>query len=437
MADSGSKSAPPRGNLPPLQLHVPEPRFRPGDTVDYSHIDIPPAGAQPRPDETCPASETKPLCVDLIRVLDEDHRAVGPWDPKLDAETLRRMLRTMALTRAFDDRLYRSQRQGKTSFYMKCTGEEATSVASAYALDRQDMVFPSYRQQGVLIARDYPLLEMVNQIYSNRADKLKGRQLPIMYSARDYGFFTISGNLATQFPQAVGWAMASAIKGDTRIATAFIGEGSSAEGDFHAAMTFATVYNAPVVLNVVNNQWAISSFSGFAGAERATFAARAEGYGIAGLRVDGNDALAVYAATRWAADRARANAGPTLIEHFTYRAEGHSTSDDPSAYRSAQERQEWPLGDPIARLMHHLIALGEWSEDQQAAMDRELAEQVKAATKEAEKNGILGHGLHHPFHTMFEDVFEELPWHLEEQAEQAIRERRTKWPEWKEDGETR
>ncbi|WP_288485531.1 3-methyl-2-oxobutanoate dehydrogenase (2-methylpropanoyl-transferring) subunit alpha [uncultured Novosphingobium sp.] len=437
MADSGSKSAPPRGNLPPLQLHVPEPRFRPGDTVDYSHIDIPPAGAQPRPDETCPASETKPLCVDLIRVLDEDHRAVGPWDPKLDAETLRRMLRTMALTRAFDDRLYRSQRQGKTSFYMKCTGEEATSVASAYALDRQDMVFPSYRQQGVLIARDYPLLEMVNQIYSNRADKLKGRQLPIMYSARDYGFFTISGNLATQFPQAVGWAMASAIKGDTRIATAFIGEGSSAEGDFHAAMTFATVYNAPVVLNVVNNQWAISSFSGFAGAERATFAARAEGYGIAGLRVDGNDALAVYAATRWAADRARANAGPTLIEHFTYRAEGHSTSDDPSAYRSAQERQEWPLGDPIARLMHHLIALGEWSEEQQAAMDRELAEQVKAATKEAEKNGILGHGLHHPFHTMFEDVFEELPWHLEEQAEQAIRERRTKWPEWKEDGETR
>ncbi len=437
MADSGSKSAPPRGNLPPLQLHVPEPRFRPGDTVDYSHINIPPAGAQPRPDETCPASETKPLCVDLIRVLDEDHRAVGPWDPKLDAETLRRMLRTMALTRAFDDRLYRSQRQGKTSFYMKCTGEEAASVASAYALDRQDMVFPSYRQQGVLIARDYPLLEMVNQIYSNRADKLKGRQLPIMYSARDYGFFTISGNLATQFPQAVGWAMASAIKGDTRIATAFIGEGSSAEGDFHAAMTFATVYNAPVVLNVVNNQWAISSFSGFAGAERATFAARAEGYGIAGLRVDGNDALAVYAATRWAADRARANGGPTLIEHFTYRAEGHSTSDDPSAYRSAQERQEWPLGDPIARLMHHLIALGEWSEEQQAAMDRELAEQVKAATKEAEKNGILGHGLHHPFHTMFEDVFEELPWHLEEQAEQAIRERRTKWPEWKEDGETR
>jgi 2-oxoisovalerate dehydrogenase E1 component alpha subunit len=142
---------------------------------------------------------------------------------------------------------------------------------------------------------------MINQIYSNRADRLKGRQLPIMYSSREYGFFTLSGNLTTQYPQAVGWAMASAIKGDSRIAASWIGEGSSAEGDFHAAMTFATVYNAPVILNIVNNQWAISSYSGFAGAERTTFAARAIGYGMAGLRVDGNDALAVYAATDWAA----------------------------------------------------------------------------------------------------------------------------------------
>lgn len=432
MAQGPANSGSDRGNLPPLQLHVPEPPFRPGDPVDYSFLKIPSAGAMPRPDEACATEETHALSHGLIRVLDEDHRAVGPWDPKLDAETLRRMLRVMALTRAFDDRMYRGQRQGKTSFYMKCTGEEATSVASAFALDHDDMVFPSYRQQGILIARGYPIVEMINQIYSNRADKLKGRQLPIMYSSREHNFFTISGNLATQYPQAAGWAMASAIKGDTRIASTWIGEGSSAEGDAHAAFTFATVFNAPVVFNVVNNQWAISSFSGFAGGERATFAAKGIGYGIASLRVDGNDALAVYAAARWAANRARANMGPTLIEHFTYRAEGHSTSDDPSAYRSAHERGEWPLGDPIMRLKRHLIALGEWSVEQHEAMDLELAEQVKAATKEAEKNGILGHGLHHPFHTMFEDVFEELPWHLEEQAAQAIRERQTKWPEWKE-----
>ena len=432
MADRPASSHSNRGNLPPLSLHVPEPPYRPGDPVDYSWLDIPPAGAAPRPDEACEAAETHPLCHGLIRVLDEDHRAVGPWDPRLDPETLRRMLRVMALTRAFDDRMYRGQRQGKTSFYMKCTGEEATSVASAFALADDDMVFPSYRQQGILIARGYPIVEMINQIYSNRADKLKGRQLPIMYSSREHSFFTISGNLATQYPQAVGWAMASAIRGDTRIAASWIGEGSSAEGDAHAAFTFATVFNAPVVFNVVNNQWAISSFSGFAGGERATFAARAVGYGLAGLRVDGNDALAVYAAVRWAANRARANKGPTLIEHFTYRAEGHSTSDDPSQYRSAQEREEWPLGDPVMRLKRHLISLGEWSVEAHQAMDRELVEQVKAATKEAEKNGILGHGLHHPFHTMFEDVYEELPWHLKDQSEQAMHERRVKWPDWKE-----
>ena len=423
--------APPssRGNLPPLALHVPEPKYRPGDAVDYSDLKIPPAGAQPRPDETCAASDTNPLCTDLVRVLDDQHRAVGPWNPRLDPETLRRILRTMALTRAFDERMYRGQRQGKTSFYMKCTGEEATSVAAAFALHSDDMVFPSYRQQGILIARGYPLLEMINQIYSNRADKLKGRQLPIMYCSKEHSFFSISGNLATQLPQATGFAMASAIKGDTRIAASWVGEGSTAEGDFHSALTFAAVYNAPVIFNVVNNQWAISSFSGFAGSERTTFAARAIGYGIAGLRVDGNDALAVYAAEQWAANRARANMGPTLIEHFTYRAEGHSTSDDPGQYRSAHEREEWPLGDPINRLMCHLIALGEWSEEQHAAMDREQIDEVKAVTREAEKNGILGHGLHHPFATMFEDVFEELPWHLKEQSEQAIRERAIKWPE--------
>jgi len=328
------------------------------------------------------------------------------------------------MVRAFDERMFRAQRQGKTSFYMKSTGEEAVSVAATMALASDDMCFPSYRQQGILITRGYPLVTMMNQIYSNKGDPLQGRQLPIMYSAKDHGFFSISGNLATQYPQAVGWAMASAAKGDTRIAATWCGEGSTAEGDFHSALTFATVYKAPVILNVVNNQWAISSFSGFAGAEATTFAARAVGYGIAGLRVDGNDALAVYAATQWAAERARTNQGPTLIEHFTYRAEGHSTSDDPTAYRSAGESNAWPLGDPIRRLKDHLIALGEWDEARHAAQDLELAEDVKRAQKEAEKNGILGHGLHQPFETMFEGVFEEMPWHLKEQSEQMIAERK-------------
>ena len=429
MAEGPTIPSTPVPNKPGLSLHVPEPKFRPGDTVDFSHVDIDAPGRLVRPDEACDSRDLTEHAYGLIRVLGDDNLAYGAWNPKLDADTLRTMLGHMAMTRAFDERMFRGQRQGKTSFYMKCTGEEATSISASMALAADDMVFPSYRQQGILIVRDYPMIEMINQIYSNRGDKLKGRQLPIMYSSRDKSFFSISGNLATQTPQAVGWAMASAIKGDSRIAATWVGEGSTAEGDFHSACTFATVYNAPVILNIVNNQWAISSFSGFAGAERTTFAARALGYGLAGLRVDGNDALACYAAEQWAANRARANAGPTLIEFFTYRAEGHSTSDDPAGYRSAHETSEWPLGDPVNRLKNHLIDLGEWDEERQADMDRQAAEKVRATTKEAEANGILGHGLHHPFRTMFEDVYEDLPWHLKEQADQAIREREIKFPE--------
>ena len=142
-----------------------------------------------------------------------DGKAVGPWDPKLDADTLKRGLRTMMLTRVYDERMYRAQRQGKTSFYMKCTGEEAVAAAAAMVLHRDDMCFPTYRQQGLLIARGYPIVEMMNQVYSNAKDPMKGRQLPVMYSSKKDGFFTISGNLGTQFPQAVGWAMASRLQG--------------------------------------------------------------------------------------------------------------------------------------------------------------------------------------------------------------------------------
>jgi len=420
-----------KSNLEPLRLHIPEPKFRPGDEADFSDIAIPEVDAITRPDETSVPADIRALAYGLVRVLDDDHQAKGSWNPGLDAEQLRLMLRNMMLTRAFDDRMFRAQRQGKTSFYMKSTGEEATSVATAMALAGDDMCFPSYRQQGILITRGYPLVKMMNQIYSNRQDHLKGRQLPIMYSAPEHSFFTISGNLATQYPQAVGWAMASASRGDTRISAVWCGEGSTAEGDFHSAMTFAAVYNAPVIMQVVNNQWAISSFSGIAGGERTTFAARGLGYGIASLRVDGNDPLAVYAAMRWAADRARTNNGPTFIEYFTYRAEGHSTSDDPAAYRAAKEFEKWPLGDPVDRLKKHLIGLGQWSEEQHQALHEELAEFVKKSQKEAEANGILGHGMHQPFETMFEDVFEEMPWHLKEQCAQMIEEQHRKFgPEW-------
>jgi 2-oxoisovalerate dehydrogenase E1 component subunit alpha len=202
----------------------------------------------------------------------------------------------------------------------------------------------------------------------------------------------------------------------------WIGDGATAEGDFHAGMTFAAVYNVPVVLAVVNNQWAISSFSGIAGAERATFAQRSVGYGVAGMRVDGNDALAVYAAVKWAGERARSNHGPTLIEFFTYRAEGHSTSDDPSGYRPAAEAKAWPLGDPIARLKAHLVALGEWDDERHSAMTAEVDAAVRAAQKESEKLGVLPEQGSHDIASMFEDVYADVPWNLAEQREQALAE---------------
>jgi 2-oxoisovalerate dehydrogenase E1 component alpha subunit len=397
-----------------LTLHIPTPSARPGDTPDFSHLQIPPAGALPRPDPTTGARALREMSEGLIRVLDSDGRAVGAWAPKIEPQRLRDGLRAMLLTRLFEERMFRSHRQGKTSFFMKSTGEEAIGAAQSMVLGPRDMCFPTYRVLSWLMARGYPLIDLVNQIFSNERDPLKGRQLPILYSARAYGFYSLSGNLGSRFGHAVGWAMASAYRNDDSLALAYIGEGSTAEGDFHEALTFASVYHAPVILCITNNQWAISSYAGIAGAEEATFAAKAAGYGLPGLRVDGNDFLAVWAATQWAVARARANLGATLIEFFTYRAAGHSTSDDPGRYRPADEAAHWPLGDPIARLKQHLIAIGEWDEARHVQFEAELSEMVRSAAKEGEAVGTLGKSKP-PVSEMFEGVFEKPDWRVIEQ----------------------
>jgi 2-oxoisovalerate dehydrogenase E1 component alpha subunit len=283
---------------PRSRLHVPSPPARPGQEPDFSYVQISPAGAVNRPDVTASARDIENLSLELVRVLDDDHRAVGAWNPHLEAPELQVALRHMLLTRLFDDRMQRIQRQGRISFYIKSTGEEAVAVAAGMALTPGDMLFPSYRQQGLQVVRGRNLVDLMCQCLSNTRDMCKGRQMPIMYHWAQGNIFSVSGNLATQFPQAVGWAMAAAIKGEDNIAAGWIGEGSSAEADFHYAMTFAAVYQAPVILNLVNNQWAISTFQGFAGGEHRTFAQRGPGYGIPGIRVDGNDFLAVYAVTQ-------------------------------------------------------------------------------------------------------------------------------------------
>jgi 2-oxoisovalerate dehydrogenase E1 component alpha subunit len=397
------------------RLHLPRVPARPGEAPDFSYVQLSPAGAVPRPEINARARDMMSLSVDLVRVLNDSGEAVGPWHPHLDPSELQVGLRHMLLTRIFDDRMQRMQRAGKISFYIRSSGEEAVSVAQCMALRPGDMLFPSYRNQGLQIARGIALVDLMCQLLSNTRDMCKGRQLPVMYHSKAGNIFSISGNLATQFPQAVGWAMAAAIKGEDHLAASWIGEGSSAEADFHHALLFASVYQAPVILNVVNNQWAISTFQGYAGGEQRSFAARGPGYGIAGIRVDGNDFLAVHAVTQWAAERARTGAGPTLVELVTYRAAAHSTSDDPARYRAKDDAEHWPLGDPILRLKMHLMKIGEWSEARHQALTAELEALVASSWKEAATFGTMSEGPRLNADLMFEDVFKEMPQNLKRQ----------------------
>ena len=405
---------------PKSRLYIPQPSARPGEAPDFSYLSLSEAGAVARPDSDVPARNIENLAHELVRVLDDDGMAQGEWKPDLAPEQLLEALRLMLLTRQYDDRMRRMQRQGKISFYMESLGEEAVSIGQGMALEADDMLFPGYRNQGLFILRGTSIVDMMCQCLSNTRDMCKGRQMPIMYHNKKGNLFSISGNLATQYPQAVGWAMASAIKGEDHISASWVGDGSTAEADFQYALTFAAVYHAPVILNVVNNQWAISTFQGFAGGERRPFAARGLGLGIPGIRVDGNDLLAVYAVTQWAAQRARQGGGPTLIEHVTYRGGAHSTSDDPSRYRPKDEWDAFPLGDPVERLKQHLVNGGHWSDDQHAALIQELKETVIEAWKEAITYGTMSEGPKLDVRDMFDDVYAETPEHLKRQREQLM-----------------
>jgi 2-oxoisovalerate dehydrogenase E1 component alpha subunit len=402
------------------RLHIPRAGARPGEKPDFSYLKLSAAGAVARPPTNARVVNVEPLASQLVRVLDDEYVPQGPWDPKLDDEILLEALRLMVLVRQYDDRMQRMQRQGKITFYMQSLGEEAVSIGAGLALRKTDMLFPSYRNQGLYILRETGLVAMMSHCLSNTNDFCRGRQMPVFYQNAKNRVFSISGNLATQYPHAVGWAMGAAIKGNDDIAASWVGDGSTAEADFHYALTFAAVYQAPVILNVVNNQWAISTFQGVAGGERRPFAARGLGLGIPGIRVDGNDLLAVYAVTQWAAERARNGGGPTLIELVTYRGGAHSTSDDPSRYRPKNEWAAFPLGDPMNRLKGHLVQRGVWSDAQHAALEKEMKQHVLEAWKEACSYGTMTEGPFLDVHEMFEDVFEEMPPHLQRQQAELL-----------------
>lgn len=401
------------------KLRIPEPSCRPGDRPDFAGVRLPDAGETRRPEVHAPAVEMRDLAYGLVRVLDVSAVAKGPWAPDLSAAALVEGLRHMMTVRELDRRMLTAQRQGKTSFYMQSLGEEAVSCGFRVAMRATDMNFPTYRQQGLLVAGGYPLVDMMSQVFSNTRDPVKGRQMPVFYSAREYGFFSISGNLGTQFSQAVGWAMASAIKGSDDVSAGWIGDGATAEADFHAALVFASTYQAPVVLNIVNNQWAISSYQTIALGGADTFAAKAHGFGLPALRVDGNDYLAVVATSQWALQRARSGHGPTMIEFVTYRGAAHSSSDDPSAYRPSGEYEAWPLGDPVHRLRDHLLEAGLLTEAGVEDLTEEVAAEVGAAQEEAEQYGTLHGGPRRSPRDIFDDVFEVPPAHLRRQRQRS------------------
>jgi 2-oxoisovalerate dehydrogenase E1 component alpha subunit len=406
------EAGPPSEALP-LALTVPSAPHRPGDVPQSWSLPNQP-GDLPRPDELASHELLRDHATGLIRVLSDDATAAGPWNPQLTGQQLRSGLEFMLRARHYDARMISMQRQGRLSFFVTSRGEEAAAVAGAMVYSHQDMLFPSYRQPGLLLVRGMPPLSMICQLIGNRFDNAKGRQMPVHYSWRAGNVVSISSPVGTQFPQAVGAAMAYAYRGERRVVGAWIGDGTTAQGDFHYALNFASVYRPPCVLNVVDNQWAISTHRDLA-TGGTTFAARADAYRLPGLRVDGNDFLAVYAAGQWAVERARRGGGPTLVELLTYRREAHSTSDDPSQYRSEAEADAWPGGDPVERLKLHLIGLGEWSDEAHRDLDAALEQEMAATFEHAEAYGTHAKGLQHAPESLFDDVYETLPTDLQRQ----------------------
>jgi pyruvate dehydrogenase E1 component alpha subunit len=358
---------------------------------------------------------------DLRRVLDDDGKVLpGARVPDLADDTLVQMFDCMMLVRIMDDRMMRLQRQGRLGFYMKAIGEEATHLAVA-ALRPSDWVFPSYREQGAWFWRGYTVPQFINQLFGNSGDPTKGRQMPVHHSASWLNLVSISSPVGTQIPQAVGAAYAAKVLGKDDVAMAFFGEGTSSTGEFHVGLNFAGVWKAPVVFVCRNNGWAISVPLEKQTAAK-TFASKAVGYGMPGVRVDGNDPLAMIQVASEAIERARSGGGPTLIEALTYRVQGHSSSDDPSVYRDAAEPEPWEHKDPIKRLRGYLQACGVWT----AQLETEIAERHNQSITDA----LAGaDGTPPPaVETIFDDVYETPPWNHAEQRSYLLTQGRAKNP---------
>jgi len=335
----------------------------------------------------------------------------GREAPISDEETLRLYL-AMLRNRLVDERMVMLQRQGRIGFYIGSSGEEASIIGTVAALRQSDWLFPCYRENGAYLLRGLPFQRFVDNLFGNANDAVQGRQMPNHVAWRAANISSVSSPIGTQIPQAVGMAYAAKYEGRDDVAITFFGEGGTSSNDFHTGMTFAGVWKAPVLFVCRNNHWAIS-----VPREKQCAAVeivdKAAGYGMPGVQVDGNDLFACYAVAREAAERARRGEGPTFIEAFTYRVQGHSTSDDPKVYRKDEVVEPWRRKDPLERVKRYLVARGLWDDARDAAMRLQVDEECKAAINAAEKTAAP------VLETIFEDVFAEKPWHLQEQLEEA------------------
>ncbi len=350
---------------------------------------------------------------EIVSVLKSDGSLDPRHDPKLSPEESVELYRRMVETRMIDERMVALQRQGRIGFHVGSLGEEASILGSAFAMRKDDWLFPCYREFGAALMRGLPFQKLVDNMFGNANDTVRGRQMPCHYTCRAVGWASISSPVGTQITHAVGFSWGAKIAGKDVASLVYFGDGATSSIDFHSAMNFAGVFKVPVIFLCRNNGWAISVPVERQSATR-TFAEKAIAYGMPGVRVDGNDVFAVVSATRRAIERGSRGEGPTLIEAITYRMGGHSTSDDPNRYRESEALQAWAGRDPIERVKHHLELRNLWD----AAREQELRTEVERRFKEAV--AIAERTPAPPLESMFDDVYEKPPWHLAEQRAELL-----------------
>lgn len=354
---------------------------------------------------------------EIVQVIREDGTAVKHLEPKLSRQEHLKLFRTMLLVRATDTKAMNLQRSGRIGFYVPSFGQEACQVGSASVLQPEDWVAPAYREPGAALFRGASVKGLLAQCYGNSADTQKGRQMPSHFGAAEINLITPSSPVGTQINYATGVAWAMRLRKDRRVVLVYFGDGATSEGDFHAGLNFGGVFRVPCIYFCNNNGWAISVPRDRQTASK-TIAIKAVAYGIEGARCDGNDVLAVVRVTREAEQRARGGGGPTLIEAMTYRMGPHSSSDDATRYRSAEELEAWKRKDPIERYRRFLAKNGVVDEAAAKELEAEVTREVEDAVAEVEAAGPV------PPDAMFEDVFAELPYHLKLQRDAVLGERK-------------